>query len=574
MLLLALPIFAQEQATTGPRFALVIGNGDYTDMPRLRNPVNDATDIAAKLKVLGFEVFFLHNANRKEINSAITHFHECLAQDRRSEGFFYYAGHGVQAKGVNYLIPIGADINSEADLEDEAVSLQRILGNIEEAGNRVNIIVLDACRNNPLPAKARSAERGLAMVAIAPPESVVLFSTAANETATDGDGRNSPFANALLDHLADPGDITTTIKAVTAEVKNATGGQQTPYQYTSLDLNFSLNPKSVSVTTVTRSYGSIAVSVVTAGTLYMDGIKTADLPAGADAKLDSVEEGEHNLELHYADGQVEQQTVTIKARSEVNVSFTYTKTLEPPKISTEVEMVFVQGGTFIMGSPESEEGRDSNENQHEVALSSFYIGKFDVTQDLYQRVMGKNPSSWGGDKNRPIDAVSWYDAISFCNKLSERDKLKKVYSIRGTNVQIDWSANGYRLPTEAEWEYAARGGQEGESKYLEFAGSNDPEQVAWYNNNSGGSVHPVGQKVPNALGLYDMSGNIAQWCWDSYEPYATSKQIDPQGPPTGGYHICRGGGWSSDMQGVRVAKRDRYSPSARNSLIGFRIVHR
>jgi hypothetical protein len=227
----------------GERVALVIGNGNYSGMPQLKNPVSDATDISDKLKGLGFEVTSIYDANRKQMDQAVTEFREMLSRDRQSEGFFYYAGHGIQSNGVNYLIPTGADISSDADLEDEAVSLQRVLDNIEEAGNRVNIVVLDACRNNPLPVKVRSAERGLAIVASAPPESIVLFSTAANQTALDGDGRNSPFAKALLDHMADPGDITNTIKLVTSEVKNLTAGKQAPFQYTSLDLDFSLAPR-------------------------------------------------------------------------------------------------------------------------------------------------------------------------------------------------------------------------------------------------------------------------------------------------------------------------------------------
>jgi|GEM_PF-4107269 hypothetical protein len=329
------PIAAQ---TVGKKVALIIGNGDYSDMPQLKNPVNDATDVAASLKSLGFDVTSIYNASRKQIDKAISTFREVLSQDRQSEGFFYYAGHGVQSKGVNYLIPVGADIGTEADLDDEAVSLQRVLGNIEDAGNLVNIVVLDACRNNPLPAKARSVERGLAVVASAPPESIVLFSTAANETAEDGAGRNSPFAKALLDHLADPGDITTTIKAVTAEVKSLTGGRQTPFQYTSLDLAVSLNPKSVTNTTtgspvsatqsitVSRNYGSLLIRTLTAGSLYIDGIAVGDFSAGAEAKLDNVEAGNHALELRYTNGVKETKNVSVKKGQLYTASFNWKDT--------------------------------------------------------------------------------------------------------------------------------------------------------------------------------------------------------------------------------------------------------
>jgi hypothetical protein len=323
LLLSPSPIAAQ---VAGKKVALVIGNGDYTDMPELKNPVSDATDVAAVLKSLGFEVTGLYNANRRQIDKAITAFRQSLAQDRQSEGFFYYAGHGVQAKGANYLIPVGADISSEADLDDEAVGLQRILGNIEEAGNRVNIVVLDACRNNPLPAEARSAERGLAVVASAPPESIVLFSTAANETALDGEGRNSPFAKALLDHLADPGDIGTTIRAVTAEVKSLTNGKQTPFQYTSLDFPVSLGSTTQFIAptpsiTVVRHYGHLEVSVHAEGSLYLDGKAIGDIAAGAATTINNVEAGDHSIELRLLSGDSETQKIKVLEGKAAHVVF-------------------------------------------------------------------------------------------------------------------------------------------------------------------------------------------------------------------------------------------------------------
>ena len=157
MILLALPLFSQAQ---GIRQALVIGNGNYADLGKLRNPVNDATDIAAALGRLGFKVTLITDASRKGMNQALNDFHDALAQDSGSDGFFWYAGHGVQAKGENYLIPVGADIRREADLEDEAVSVRRLNSLLDDARNRVNIVVLDACRNNPLPSLG-GAPRGV-----------------------------------------------------------------------------------------------------------------------------------------------------------------------------------------------------------------------------------------------------------------------------------------------------------------------------------------------------------------------------------------------------------------------------
>jgi formylglycine-generating enzyme len=246
--------------------------------------------------------------------------------------------------------------------------------------------------------------------------------------------------------------------------------------------------------------------------------------------------------------------------------------VERPEVSKN--MVLVKGGTFTMGSPNSEpKGTyDTDEDQHQVAVSSFSMAKFDVTQDLYQSVMGMNPSAFTGDPNRPVEQVNWYDAVEFCNKLSRRDGLQAVYTVNGTNVTANWLANGYRLPTEAEWEYAARGGQKGASEYHVYAGSNDLDQVGWYSDNSGSKSHPVGQKAPNALGLYDMSGNVRQWCWDWHGAYLGSGQKDPRGPSGDSGRIERGGDWDFGAQAARVAKRLYSDPRNRNYTDGFRLV--
>jgi len=579
--------------TSGPRYALVIGNSDYTAMPRLRNPANDARDVVEVLGRLGFAVTPLYNGTRKQMNQAIMAFREALASDRSSEGFFYYAGHGVQAKGVNYLIPVGSDIRSEADLEDEAVSLQRVLGSIEEARNRVNVVILDACRDNPLPAASRSAARGLAVVAAAPPESVVLFSTAQNQTAADGEGRNSPFAAALVKYLPASGDISRTIKLVTAEVKRATGAAQTPFQYTSLDFDYQLNravaaapmpapapvpvpaPAVAATLTVTRSYGSLVVSAVTAGSLYLDGKAMGEIPAGAEARLDNVEAGDRLVEIRYATGDKETKSVGLQKGQSVSLSFSWKKAAPQvdPAASVPAGFVYVRGGTYTMGSPSSEAGRYDNEVQHQVSVSGFYIGATEVTQAQYKAVMGVNPSNLKGD-DLPVENVSWYDAVAYCNKLSEEEGLSKVYTINDTNVTADWSAKGYRLPTEAEWEFAARGGQAGLAKKIKYAGADSPGKVAWYMDNSGNKTHPVGQKAANALGLYDMSGNVTEWCWDRFEDYSGGNQSDPSGASSGEERVARGGGWNEPGSYLRSARRGSGRPGDRYDNRGFRVARR
>jgi len=237
--------------------------------------------------------------------------------------------------------------------------------------------------------------------------------------------------------------------------------------------------------------------------------------------------------------------------------------------------VLVPGGTFTMGSPSGEAGRYDDEVLHQVTLSAFYIGASEVTQAQYKAAMGTNPSSFKGD-DLPVDSVSWNDAVAYCNKLSEKKGLAKVYSIIGTSVSADWKANGYRLPTEAEWEYAAKGGPSSLSLAVNavFAGSADANDVAWYAGNSGDKTHPSGQKQANALGIYDMAGNVREWCWDWYSVYSRGAQIDPTGASSGGIRVIRGGSWASVVQALRSAYRGNSDPGGRDYFLGFRLARR
>jgi len=238
--------------------------------------------------------------------------------------------------------------------------------------------------------------------------------------------------------------------------------------------------------------------------------------------------------------------------------------------------VRINGGTFTMGSPTSEPGRDSDEVQHQVTVSSFYMGKYEVTQKEYQEIMGTNSSYFKGD-NLPVEQVSWFDAVEYCNRLSQKEGLTPAYTISGSgdNRTVTWNlnANGYRLPTEAEWEYAAKGGNGSPGNYT-YAGSNNIDEVAWYEENSTGSTQDVGTKKPNGLGLYDMSGNVSEWCWDWYDKdyYQNSPQTDPIGASSGSYRVLRGGYWYYSAVYVRSANRDNVDPNYRDDSIGFRLV--
>ena len=172
------------------------------------------------------------------------------------------------------------------------------------------------------------------------------------------------------------------------------------------------------------------------------------------------------------------------------------------------------------------------------------------------QITKKNPSHFSSGNRLPVESVSWFDAVSFCNSLSQKEGLTPFYAIKGESVQVqDWNGLGYRLPTEAEWEYACRAGTT--TRYSLGDDENALGQYAWYNANSSSQTHPVGEKQPNAFGLHDMLGNVWEWCWDGYDAgyYAQSPADDPRGPDRAAYRVFRGGGWGSDPLRVRSASR-------------------
>ena len=233
------------------------------------------------------------------------------------------------------------------------------------------------------------------------------------------------------------------------------------------------------------------------------------------------------------------------------------------------ETVTIPAGSFTMGCT-SEQGRDCDDTEkpsHEVTLTrSFALLKTEVTQGLYEKVMGENPSYFKGE-NRPVENVSWYDAVRFANKWSEMEGRERCYEIDGTDVQ--WNnkdCTGWRLPTEAEWEYAARGGEN-----YKYSGSDNVDEVGWYYDNSGRETHPVGQKKANGFGLYDMSGNVSEWVWDWYGDYPSNSQTESLGRPSRSYRDLRGGFWKSIPKFLRVSSRLYYDPSYRGNNFGFRL---
>lgn len=252
------------------------------------------------------------------------------------------------------------------------------------------------------------------------------------------------------------------------------------------------------------------------------------------------------------------------------------------------DLILINGGTYLMGSPETEMQRETDEVQHEVTVSDFYIGRYEVTQKEYEEVMGENPSNFEGE-NLPVENVTWYEAIEYCNKLSEKEGLTPVYTIDGENVSWDRSANGYRLPTEAEWEYAARAGT---TSTFNTENSISDEEANYYGHYPYGieenyftqenletepgqyrqTTVEVDSFSPNKWGLYNIHGNVAEWCFDYYGAYDLENTDNPSGPTTGTLRVNRGGGWNDYAKHLRCAYRASTTPDQKMSNIGFRVV--
>jgi len=242
--------------------------------------------------------------------------------------------------------------------------------------------------------------------------------------------------------------------------------------------------------------------------------------------------------------------------------------------SITIDMVLVSGGSFTMGCT-SEQGSDCDSNErerpsHSVTLSTFYIGKYEVTEGQWKAVMGDNPSYYPKGDNYPVENVRWNDIVGTSGATTVINGI--TYYANGFIYKLNqMTGKQYRLPTEAEWEYAARGRRSNGNKY---SGSNTVGDVAWYSSNSGSSKHPVGTKAANELGIYDMSGNVYEWCsdWFSSSYYNSSPQNNPLGPSTGSLRVGRGGSWYSSASSVRVSFRNYWVPGDRYDLLGFRLA--
>jgi formylglycine-generating enzyme required for sulfatase activity len=423
------------------------------------------------------------------------------------------------------------------------------------------------------------------------PDPITFTDTAGHITKTYGD---AAFTNAVVTGYSGSGAITysssdTTVAAVNSEgqvtilkvgsaVITAEKAADAVYAYVQTNYTLTVDPKPVTITGLSAAnkvYDGTTTATVS-GTAVISGLVGGDavtVSAGTAAFTDaSVGNGKTVVFSGYSLGGADAGNYSLRAQP-ANVT---------ANITSMIEMVTISAGTFMMGQTSS-----NWIPVHSVTLTeSFYMGKYQVTQEQYQAVTGSNPSIFSSDpqagetqSKRPVEYVTWYDTVEFCNKLSVLEGLQEVYTISGrtpasgypiTNATVtaDFTKNGYRLPTEAQWEYACRAG----TTTAYNTGDTISDNTGWYTSNSGSKTHHVGLKPANAWGLEDMHGNVWEWCWDWYGLYASGAQTNPTGASSGTERVVRGGSWSGSADNLRSASRGSDDPSDRYSRTGFRLV--
>ena len=583
-------VAAPAVASAASRVALVVGNSTYAAIGRLPNPANDAADVAAALGRLGFDVTTVRDADRAALTDALRAF------SRESAGadvaLVFYAGHGLEMDGVNYLVPVDARFEWDTDVRFEAIELDYVLAATEGAGLRV--VILDACRNNPL---ARSMQRTSARRSVSRGsfgnldesllgnETLVAYAAAAGTTAADGTGRNSPYTAALLAYLEQPLEIGLLFREVRARVLEATGGEQRPHEYASLLGEHYLRPATADAV----SPAGAAAEATRAEVVFWESIRESANAADFDAYLARWPTGIYAPLATNRLSALGDRAAVARTRRESGDVFR-----DCPACPA---LVVVPAGTFPMGSDRRDDESDDDERpRHRVAVGSFALGVHEVTLDEYAVFVeatgragnqcwafdaGDESWDWRAEASwrspgysqagdHPVVCVSWQDAQAYVRWLRTE------------------TGEEYRLPSESEWEYAARAGTATRRHW----GNGSDDQCAYANGADGTAkrrftdwtvadcvdgalwTSPVGALGANGFGLHDMLGNVWEWvadCWHA----------DYDGAPLDGTawtgddcdrRVLRGGSWYNTPRFLRAATRDWDVPGLRFSYVGFRVA--
>jgi formylglycine-generating enzyme required for sulfatase activity/uncharacterized caspase-like protein len=546
------------------RVALVIGNGAYKHTAPLVNPPNDARLMAETLASLGFRLIggrALLNADKPAMEKAIREFGQRLRGG--AVGLFYYAGHGVQVRGENYLIPVAANIADESDVKYELVSAGFVLDEMANANNRLNVVILDACRNNPFGGRGlRSAASGLAQVT-APAGTVISYATQPGNVALDGSAKNSPYSAALAAAMRKPGlGVFETFNEVGLAVKTATRGRQQPWFATSpIEGTFQFVPGAAGPPIATAAPADHAAN----DRAFWESVKDSKDPEEFKAYLDEFPSGRF---AGLARTRLKSLTAAVRPPTQVASVAPSTQAAQPTPVEQGLqdlaagsafkdcdgcpEMVVIPSGSYDMGG------------SRRITLSRpFAVGKTEISFAQWDACVTEGgcthrPDDRGfGRGNQPVMNVSWGDAKQYVAWLARK------------------TGKSYRLLTEAEWEYAARAG----TTTAYYWGDSDSDICQYASVDKGGDgcgtnrTSPVASKRPNAFGLYDMLGNVWEWVEDCYGGI-DGVPSDGNARTTGdcGRRVLRGGSWGLDPFNARSGHRFGYTSTYRYYDYGFRVA--
>ncbi|PID62320.1 MAG: hypothetical protein CSB44_04300 [Gammaproteobacteria bacterium] len=648
LLALAAPSLA---ADTEARTALVIGNGAYDRFP-LDNPVNDANDVAEVLRDLGFDVMLHTDIDRRQMSHAVRDFGKRL-RNRGGVGIFYYAGHGMQIDSRNYLIPVNNSIETADEVPFESLDVNRVLAKMETAGNALNLLLLDACRDNPFPSRYRGNNRGLARVD-APIGSLVVYATAPGSVAADGDGRNGIFTRHLLENLRQTDlSLTEMIRLTRAAVVKETGGEQIPWESSSLLNDYYFiqgrdNKPGQTAALTSDDFGASEddwteivssslrvdtvpdnahIRIMNSAEVYQPGMslnteKEYDILVTHDGYQQwrqkiRLEPGHNRIQVHLE--QLDDLDTPVSGKPEqlaLNEENENADNEGPPLIPADITIphtLRISGGIYSMGCSSDDNNCNPYEKPvEELRVSDFMMGATEITVGQFREFVeatdyvtdaernadghegcyiwyekgGINRSSarwgWVADRNwrnpgysqsnkHPVTCVSWNDALAYADWLG---------SVTGRQ---------WRLPTEAEWEYAARAGSNSRFPSSDTARelclvanvadkSESPGGSRWSNRVNCHDKYwfsaPVGSYMSNAFGLYDMQGNVWEWVEDIWQE---NRAGNPDNDSTehsseSEQRVLRGGAWDGDAEHMRISNRSRSPASSRAAITGFRLV--
>ena len=596
--LVAIVSFGLAALAAGPahaekRVALVIGNGAYAKVGTLSNPARDAAAVEALLRKAGFDAVEVRtDLGAAAMRRALSDFSDRVAD--ADIAVVFYAGHGIEVDGINYLIPVDATLERDIHVKDETIPLDRVT-EIVEGAKRLRLVILDACRDNPfvrtMKRSGRSVGRGLARVDVASSDTLIAFAARHGSTAADGEAANSPYTAALIKHLPTPGlDLRLALGRVRDEVLKATGNRQEPFVYGSLggaEIALVPAPKPAAVPPQPSATALEWARVDKTSAAELETFRRRH-PSSPEAEYAAA----RIEELRKADDkkrQDEKKTAVLTpppppvvappkvvepavgvfspSRAAVPLTATEERALKRGDTFKECnecpEMVVVPAGSFMMGSPAGEAGRTADEGpQHQVTIARpFAVGKFEVTFAEWDTCVTAggctyrpDDKGWGRGK-RPAITVSWDDIIrQYLPWLSRR------------------TGKTYRLLTEAEWEYAARAGTT-----MRYAfGSTIAKSQAQYSEGqpgSAGRTAEVGSFLPNAFGLYDTHGNVWEWVQDCWNESYSGSPSDGSAWTAGdcSRRVMRGGSWAANPQYLRSAVRHKRQPD-RTDNNGFRVA--